>query len=145
PSRVYYGTDTRAAAILLGGVLAATQPAWDALRSRWQRVLIELVGAAALAALAAAWWGLAGDSPTLYRGGFALCGVAAAALIAAVVHVPHGALARILAWAPLRGLGKISYGVYLWHWPVYLVLDPARTGRSGWALVAVRVGATLLV
>jgi len=145
PSRVYYGTDTRAAAILLGGALAATQPLWGAVRSRWARAGIELAGIAALAGLSAAWWSLAGDAPVLYRGGFALCSAAGAALIGAAVCEPRGPLARMLAWAPLRGLGKISYGVYLWHWPVYLVLDPVRTGRSGWALTGARAGATLLV
>src|SRR5206468_3766307 len=85
PSRVYYGTDTRAAAILLGGALAATQPLWGAVRSRWARAGIELAGIAALAGLSAAWWSLAGDAPVLYRGGFALCSAAGAALTAALV------------------------------------------------------------
>ncbi|MGH7894919.1 MAG: acyltransferase family protein, partial [Candidatus Binatia bacterium] len=145
PSRVYYGTDTRAAAILLGAALAASHAIWGPPRSRWARILVEIAGAAGMAVLAVAWWRLSGDSPALYRGGFAVCGLAGVALIAAAVQPQRGPLAWMLARAPVRLLGIISYGVYLWHWPVYLVLDSARTGLPDWALVAVRVAATILV
>jgi peptidoglycan/LPS O-acetylase OafA/YrhL len=145
PSRVYFGTDTRAAAILLGGALAAWQASAGPARSRAARAGIEIAGALGVAVLAAAWWALDGDAPALYRGGFAACGLAGAALIAAAVHPQRGLLARLLALAPLRLLGIISYGVYLWHWPVYLVLDAGRTGLSGWALLGVRVAATIAI
>jgi peptidoglycan/LPS O-acetylase OafA/YrhL len=145
PSRVYFGTDTRAAAILFGGALAAWQAGVPRSRSRAVRTAIELTGALGALVLGAAWWTLDGDAPALYRGGFVACGLAGAALIAAAVHPQRGPLAAVLALAPLRGLGIISYGVYLWHWPVYLVLDAERTGLSGWALFAVRVVATLAI
>jgi hypothetical protein len=145
PSRAYYGTDTRAAAILLGGALAAWHSAWGPVRSRWARVLLEIAGLVGLVVLAVAWWRWDGDSPALYQGGFAACGAAGAAVIAASVHPQRGPLARGFAWPPLRGLGIVSYGVYLWHWPIYLVLDPARTGLPSVPLLGVRVTATLLV
>jgi peptidoglycan/LPS O-acetylase OafA/YrhL len=145
PSRVYFGTDTRAAAILFGAALAAWQAGARPARSRAARVALELAGALGAAVLAAAWWTQDGDAPALYRGGFAACGLAGAALIAAAVHPQRGPLARLLALAPLRELGAISYGVYLWHWPVYLVLDSARTGLSGVALFGVRVVATIAI
>jgi hypothetical protein len=50
-----------------------------------------------------------------------------------------------LSFAPLRWLGLISYGLYLWHWPVFVWLDPVRTGLDGWALTGLRVGVTLAV
>ena len=64
-------------------------------------------------------------------------------MIASSVHPVVGPVARTLSVAPLRGLGVISYGLYLWHWPVYLVLTPVRTGLDGWALVALRVSVSI--
>ena len=44
-----------------------------------------------------------------------------------------------LSWEPLRWIGAISYEMYLWHWPTYLVVTPDRTGLSGLPLLAVRL------
>jgi len=66
-------------------------------------------------------------------------------VIAASVQPKAGPIGRLLSLPPLRGLGLISYGVYLWHWPVYLVLTPDRTGWDGYGLFAVRVLVTLAI
>jgi hypothetical protein len=66
-------------------------------------------------------------------------------VIAAAITHREGWLARTLSLPPLRALGLVSYGAYLYHWPIYVILTPARTGDSGWSLTAVRVGATLLI
>ena len=42
-------------------------------------------------------------------------------------------------------LGLVSYGVYLWHWPIFVLLDEARTGLTGWPLFGLRVAVTLAV
>ena len=55
-----------------------------------------------------------------------------------------GPVGTVVALAPIAALGRISYGAYLYHWPLYLVLDEARTGLDGWSLVAVRIGVTLV-
>ena len=64
-------------------------------------------------------------TPFLYRGGFLLLALAVAVVIAAAVQPKAGPLGRVLSLPPLRALGLISYGVYLWHWPVYLMLTAA--------------------
>jgi lysophospholipase L1-like esterase len=91
-------------------------------------------------------WVTTSDSSSLpYRGGFLLSALAVAVVIVAVVQPRAGPLGKFLSLAPLRLLGLISYGVYLWHWPVYQVLTPERTGLDGAALFAVRVALTLAV
>ncbi|HEX4492501.1 MAG TPA: acyltransferase family protein [Acidimicrobiia bacterium] len=144
-TRAYYGTDTRAAAILFGAVLAA----WRSLRGptaiRARRVALELVGLTGAAVLAVAWVALDGQSRTLYRGGFLLCGLAATAVIAAATHPQRGPIARVLEQRPLVGLGLISYGVYLYHWPIDIVVDRERMGFGGWPLVLFQIAVTLAV
>ncbi len=144
-SRAYFGTDTRAAAILLGAALAA----WLRLRgptsSRRRRVVLETFGVAGVAVLAVAWTRLDGQSSTLYRGGFLVCGLCATAVIAAAVHPRRGPISVVLSFRPLRALGLISYGVYLYHWPLDVYLDRSRLGFGGWPLFGVRTAVTLVV
>ena len=54
-------------------------------------------------------------------------------------------MARCLSLAPLRYVGRISYGMYLWHFPLFIYIDNARTGLTGYPLFAVRVAVTLVV
>jgi peptidoglycan/LPS O-acetylase OafA/YrhL len=142
-SRVYYGTDTRAAAILFGAALAA----WNVVRGPTTRSgarnALEALGVTGALVLAVAWARLDGTSSTLYRGGFLLCGLAATAVIAAAVHPKPGPVARVLSWPPLCALGLISYGVYLYHWPLDVFLDSHRVGLGGWSLFAFQTAATL--
>jgi hypothetical protein len=79
----------------------------------------------------------------MFEGGFLLCAVAATVLLADVRQVVPGPLARALSVRPLRFLGRISYGIYLWHWPVVVELTTVRTGLGVLPLDALRVGATL--
>jgi peptidoglycan/LPS O-acetylase OafA/YrhL len=73
------------------------------------------------------------DSAWLFTGGLFLHSLAGALLVGLCVQAPHTAVARALAWQPLRRLGLISYSVYLWHWPILVLLSPERTGLDGWA------------
>jgi peptidoglycan/LPS O-acetylase OafA/YrhL/lysophospholipase L1-like esterase len=143
-SRAYYGTDTRMSSILIGAALAA----WLALRgpvATAKRKHLEAAAIAGAMVLALAWSHLSGTSTALYRGGFFVCAVATMLLIAAGVHPDRGPVSRALSWRPLRELGLISYGVYLWHWPVYVVVDANRAHVTGWPLLALRVIVTLIV
>lgn len=145
PSRVYYGTDTRAASILVGAALAALLTRRGPVQSRRARVALEAAAIVALAGLAVAWTRLDGNSPRLYRGGLFLCALAAAVVIAAGVHPERGPVARVLSWRPLCALGLVSYGVYLWHWPIFVYLNEQRVHLSGWPLFGVQVAVTLVV
>jgi peptidoglycan/LPS O-acetylase OafA/YrhL len=115
----YYGAHTRAAELLVGCLLAVvcgTRLAVPALARR-----SVLSGAAGLAALVViglvARYGHA-DSELLVHGGLALLSIGSA--IAVMAAVTDGWFATALGWLPLRWLGRISYGVYLFHWPIFL-------------------------
>ena len=143
PSRVYYGTDTRAQSLLVGAVLAMVLLRVGPARGRLLKATLQVAAVACVVALGRAWTATSADSVLLYRGGFLLLALGVAAVITAAVQPGGGPVAKVLSLPPLRGLGLISYGVYLWHWPLYLVLTPDRTGLDGYGLFLVRVAATL--
>jgi peptidoglycan/LPS O-acetylase OafA/YrhL len=142
-ARAYFGTDTRATSILLGVALAAWLAIHGPSSSRIARITLEVAGLAGAVVLALAWTRLDGQSSTDYHGGFLVCGLAATALIAAAVHPEPGPVSRALSLRPLCALGVISYGVYLYHWPIDIVLDQPRVGHSGWPLFLIQTAATL--
>lgn len=134
PMRAYYGTDTRAQAFLLGAFAALLAPA---VRGFGRRAIAGF-GACALIAVAGAMY-LAEDG-FLYRGGFAL--VAAGAALAALATTMPGPVTTALDRRPLRAVGRLSYGIYLWHWPAVVLLTPASIGVDGVMLTATRLGVT---
>lgn len=145
PQRVYLGTDTRATAILLGAALAALINWRGYLPEGPRRRALELTGVLGAAVLAVAWTKVGGETAALYRGGFLLLELAVVAVIACSVQPSPGPIARVLSARPLRSLGLISYGLYLWHWPVFLVVTSTRTGINGGALITARVGISLVI
>lgn len=135
PARAYYGTDTRIQALLVGAALAVVLASAAPVRPR----VLAASGCVGVALTLSAWVSAHGSDRSLYGGGFLLAAVGTAAVITSVVLQPGGPLARALAVPPLRVLGRVSYGVYLWHWPVFLLLTSDRTGLGGVALLAVRL------
>jgi len=141
PERAYYGTDTRLFGILLGALLAF---GWRPQRARRDvglgaRRVLEGAGTAALALLA---WQLARRSefdPWTYPWGFLLVDVATLVAIVAVTH-PASRLERWVGSGPLQALGRRSYSIYLWHWPVVVFTRPGIDwGLTGPAALAARL------
>ncbi len=155
PDRLYYGTDTRALPLLLGCVLAALRPPEgfaakiSAMRSEARavslRAVIQLLGIAGAAGLVYCWLEVPDRSTWLYRGGFAVVAVSAAGVVLSCADAPRGPLAWFLSLRPLRYIGAISYGLYLYHWPIFQYLTHKRTGLSGAELLGARFGATFAV
>jgi len=138
----YFGTFSRAGELLVGSILAmvlARPSATATLRSR--RGVAATSAVLSVVVLAVLWGGLSLTSPWLFRGGTLLNALASAVLI--VGCLVAGPVDRVLGWAPLVLLGRISYGVYLFHWPIFLTLDAERTGLDPVPLFGLRVAVTV--
>ena len=127
PSRVYFGTDTRAAGLLLGVALGLF---WtpNRLRPHDDRRFVAVLDGVALAGAAVLAWyafGLDERAPAAFRGGFTAAQVATLAVIAVAVYPAPTRTVRLLSARPLRWVGQRSYGIYLFHWPVVVFLSTA--------------------
>jgi peptidoglycan/LPS O-acetylase OafA/YrhL len=141
PTRVYEGTDTRAAGLLIGAALAMflaarRRPSAEAQaressvkRGRVGRIALDVAGFAGLAGIGLMVWRVGEYSPFLYRGGLVVLSVATVAVVAAVA-CPGTVVGAALGWAPLRWIGARSYGIYLWHYPVIILTTPANAGEN---------------
>jgi peptidoglycan/LPS O-acetylase OafA/YrhL len=141
-ARAYYDTGARAAELLAGVLLAL------AVAGRTERLvrhgrIVAGAGTLALLGLLAAWATVPQSSTALAGGGFAIHAVAVV-LVLLAAHVP-GLVSRACSVAPLRLLGRVSYGVYLIHWPVFVWVDADRLGHDGPVLLAVRLGITAVL
>lgn len=119
PSRVYYGTDTRAFGLLIGAALAVLWPG-SKLRtgaSTSARRVLNWTGALSLVAIAVLVLRSGEYDGFLYPFGFFLLSLLTALVIAVLVH-PSARLGNFLGMAPLAWIGKRSYSLYLWHYPV---------------------------
>jgi hypothetical protein len=99
-----------------------------------------------VAVLAVAWIALPWTNALLYRGGFSLLALGVALVIFTCTQLGTNPIRRALSFPPLRALGLISYGLYLYHWPIYVWLDAKRTGLApdSFGLLLLRLTTSLL-
>ncbi|MFW5474499.1 acyltransferase family protein [Knoellia sp. CPCC 206450] len=123
-TRVYYGTDTHLMGLMLGAALAfawaAPHRAWTS-TAQWQRARVPVVAASGLVLVALVAL-LDEATPFTFRGGILLASLATSVLVLAVVERPSP-LRSVLDAPLLRWVGERSYGLYLWHWPVILIVE----------------------
>src|SRR2546421_160732 len=145
PTRVYEGTDTRAFGLLLGAALAMVWPSRPPRTAALPAVrnLLDALGVAGLVGILLLVGLTRPVSPFLYPYGFILLSIATVAVLATVVN-PPSRLGRALGWGPLRWIGVRSYGIYLWQWPIIVLVAPGKS-QVGWVRGTLAVGATFLV
>ena len=142
PNRVYYGTDTRGFELLAGVLLALIVgfPAVGGAVAGRGRRLVSGAGVAILGLIVALWVTVPETSRWLYRGG--LWGVSALSCALILAAFGGGWFAKALGSRVLSTLGRMSYGIYVYHWPLIILLQPGTAGLHGLGLAGVRVGAT---
>ena len=135
PSRVYYGTDTRAAGLLFGAALAMVWPSRGLSKriTRQARKNLDLLGCVGLLIIAIMIWRTGEFSGFLYRGGFVVLSLATVMVLMPLAH-PACRLGNVVGCKPLRWIGVRSYGIYLWQTPVIVLTSPTQ-GPHGHNLV----------
>jgi len=148
--RVYYGTDTRAAELLLGVMLAiwwsgrsTAEPRHLRSETTGRSWIVDAAGLASLLVMFFAWYRVSETSLWLAKGGFPIYAACTTMIIFAGTR--QGAVTGLLSIPALRWAGLISYGLYLYHWPVFLVLDEKRIDWSPWPLFGLRMVVTLAI
>ncbi|MGF7426425.1 acyltransferase family protein [Lactiplantibacillus argentoratensis] len=123
-NRVYYGTDTRMFAILLGSGLAFIWPSRElsADIANVNRVTLDVLGGASLIAIIWMFFQMSGQSDFTYRGGMLLFTVLSTVLVATVAH-PASHLNRVLTNPLFKYVGQRSYGIYLYQFPVMIFYE----------------------
>lgn len=124
PSRIYYGTDTRAAGFLIGAALALLLANGLPSISKKISLLLDVVGALGLIGLILCFIKLDEINPYLYQGGFTFISLLTVAVIASVAVAGSRVVPHVLGNKFLVYIGLRSYSIYLWHWPIFDVTRP---------------------
>jgi peptidoglycan/LPS O-acetylase OafA/YrhL/lysophospholipase L1-like esterase len=139
-NRSYLGTDTRAFGIFTGALLAMCCMNTGTVASR--KSIFEVMSLAALAGILVLCSTLEIKNMFLYNGGFLLVDVLTLIVIYSFVSLDSGLLKRLFSTKLLEWIGKRSYGIYLWHWPVFRLIG---IGQSGYDWVLLRFLVTFLI
>jgi len=138
---LYLSTVTRSTGLLAGAAAAFVWRPWQGRHDRVPTRALELAGLVSLVVLGAASAMLTVSGLALYRGGLAMATIASVVLVAAAVHPASGRLARVLGHPVLVAIGRRSYGLYLWHWPIIVFCD----ARGDWSGTVTALALTVVV
>ena len=146
-SRIYFGTDTRAFSLLVGVVGAILYP-MERLHTKvtpQQNLIYSVISLVSIATLITVMIYTSEYNTWLYRGGFLL--VAILGLIVIISSgKQHTVMSRLLSFKPVVFIGKISYSLYLWHFPILVLTTPvAEIGNTNIYFVILRVILTFVV
>ncbi|EGQ2773520.1 acetyltransferase [Staphylococcus pseudintermedius] len=122
-ARVYFGTDTRIQTLLMGVLLALVWPPFQlkAKVNRQMRTMIDTAGVVGLAILFICFKFVSETNSILYYGGFFLISTVTLLVIASSVH-PSGYFAKFLGNKVFTFIGSRSYSLYLWHYPIIVLI-----------------------
>ncbi|WP_285114054.1 acyltransferase [Leifsonia sp. fls2-241-R2A-40a] len=147
--RLYQGTDVRMVALVGGAMIAAFGAGGgpSPLPRAFSRALRRLAPWMALAsAVALAWlWATLPLDRRIFGGPLALAIVLEIVLVASIAAPSARLFASVLSWGPLVFIGRRSYALYLWHWPVIVIVSETYTGWTDWDLAAARAVAMVLL
>ncbi len=142
PTRVYMGTDTRSFSLLCGAFVAlpAVRRAITTGIQKFRTIASGLT-VVLVFVLGLMWFTVNGQSEWLFRGGLFAHSIASA-LLAILVASSSSKFSLVFSWRPLAYIGRLSYALYLWHWPVFIFCTSERLDVNGLALTAIRLAIT---
>lgn len=135
----YYSTFSRAGELLLGGLIAVALRESPVIRNRIGRILLEVGALVSLGYLVWQFRYATPFDPGLYRGGCYLVALATSIIIVAALQPSSRIIRPAFGWRPLAAVGLVSYGVYLYHVPLFRWMSPEATGLSTWPLLGARL------
>lgn len=148
PSRVYYGTDTRMFSILLGAALAFIWPSVRLKKNleKSHRITLDVVGVSALFLILVMFMTMSGEDPFVYRGGMLLFSIISIFFVATVAH-PGADLNRLMTNKLFTWIGKRSYGIYIYQYPVMVFYESAvkNVGDHPWINAIIEITIILLI